>query len=519
MQNHHLSKLIITSTTTSESEGFALRRLLKENWQQLLPDLTDSFDEICAEDEVIHLPKIIISLEINSTNSLVSNMPITHNETLKEQIKTQVMLQVQEFKAELNNSLSECTNINPIEHLNELSNKSKTNTNSNVLLIWQDVQSYLISGILPWYIMHQESVKDLIPQNNAQSLHLSMQLLIKNNIHQCMNALFEDRSSQTINRLVQLCDDDLRKYIFEQLIEQAFSKFKLLQIEKIDDAQLCSDALVYICGEILNEAVNPIELTNVLFNQLLGVQTAQNSVKNTSIQSSTLSRLIAKSAKRFTISEKVLTTLSSRIFSQPNQSNIERNVKSESKIQELQADKIKPLDNILDDKLFKDTRSVLFAGSILLYPYLYRLFKELGYLSADKKIKQSKQSRAVTLMIYLLRGEEQVFDYQLHFVKWLLGVPSNVLIVIEENSINKEEIAEADNVLLSLKAHWAVLKNTSFTNIRESFLQRPGMMKLYDEQCHITIERKGIDVLIDQIPFSLSMIRLPWIKQQIIVTW
>lgn len=519
MQNHHLSKLIITSTTTSEPEGFALRRLLKENWQQLLPDLTESFDEVCAEDEVIHLPKIIISLEIDSTHSLVSDMPITHNETLKDQIKTQVMLQIQDFKAELNSSSSEFLDNNPNvtnKHIKGFSNESKTNTSNNALLTWQDVKSYLTSGILPWYIMHEESVKDLVQQNNTQSLHSSMQSLIKHNINECMNTLFEDRSSQTINRLVQLCDDALRKCIFELLVEHVLSKFNLLKNAKIGDAQLSCDALVYICEEIINEAENPIDLTNALFNQLLSAKTAQNTVCNTSIQVNVLGIVIVKAAKQFNKSEQVLTTLFSAIFSQYN---IEKKAKTLSINQDIQADKTEPLDNFTDDELFKNTRSVLFAGCILLYPYLHRLFKELGYLSADKKIKQSKQSRAVTLMIYLLTGAEQAFDYQLHFVKWLLGIPVDALISIEENSLDKKEISEADNVLLSFKTHWAVLKNSSFTNIRESFLQRAGMMKLYDQQCHITIERKGIDVLIDQIPFSLSIIRLPWIKQQIIVTW
>ena len=523
MQNHHLSKLIITSTTTSESEGFALRRQLKENWQQLLPDLTESFDEFCAEDEVIHLPKITISLEVDSTDSLVSDMPITHNDTLKDQIKIQVMLQIQAFKSEFNNSssapfihdqiLADNPNVTN-KHLKEFNDEP--NISSNTLLTWQDVKSYLTSGKLPWYIMHEEPAKNWVSQNNSHALHSSMQSLIKSNINECMNTLFEDRSSQTINRLVQLCDDALRKGIFEQLVDYTLSKFNLLQNVKINDAQSSSDALVYIYEEIINETANPINLTNALLNQLLSEQTVNNSVGNTSIQSSVLDIAIAKAAKQFNKSAQELATLLSVIHPQLN---VDKNLKPQSMTQAIQADKIESLDISSDHDLFKNATSILFAGSILLYPYLYRLFKELDYLSENKKIKNSKQNSAVTVMIYLLTGEEQAFDYQLPFVKWLLGIPVDELIFIEENSLDKKEIAEADNVLLSLKSHWSVLKNSSFTSIRESFLQRAGMMKIYDEQCHISIERKGIDVLIDQIPFSLSIIRLPWIKQQIIVTW
>lgn len=521
MQNHHLSKLVITSTTTSESEGFALRRLLKKNWQQLLPDLTESFDEVCAENEVIHLPKIKISLEVDSMHSLVADMPITLNETLKDQIKTQVMQQVQQFKTENNDRgnntfshnerLDQITNVSN-EYIEELKNGIKTSQVSNALLTWADVKSYLNSGQLPWYIMQEESAKNLVKRNNAQSLYSSMQSLIKHNINACIDGLYENHYAQTINRLVQLCDDALRNSIFEQLVEHAISKFNLLNNGQVNDAQLNSQALVYICQEIINEAVEPIDVTNALIHQFLSDNSGKNTVYNIIIQASVLETLITKAAKQFKTTENVLSILSSAIFS-------ESNVDIKAKNQDILTDKLESLDNFSDDDLFKNATPILFAGSILLYPYLYRFFKDLDYMSEDKMLKNDKHNSAVTLMVYLLTGKEEAFDYQLHFIKWLLGIPVGALISIEGNSLTDNEKALADTVLLSLKSHWSVLKNTSIPTIRESFLQRAGMMKLDDEQCYLHIERKGIDVLIDQIPYSLSIIRLPWIKQSIIVTW
>ncbi|WP_114325456.1 contractile injection system tape measure protein [Candidatus Colwellia aromaticivorans] len=529
MQNHHLSKLIITTTTASESEGFALRRLLKENWQQLLPDLTESFDEFCADDEVIHLPKIAISLEVDSMHSLVSDMPITDNEYLKDQIKTQVMQQVQEFKAAYNGRQNETvfygecfdnnSNVNN-EHIERLKNQTNTNKMSNGLLTWQDVKSYLNNGQLPWHIMQEESVKNLVKRDNSQSLHSSIQSLIKQNINACITGLYEEHSPQTINRLVQLCDDILRKSIFDYLVDHALSKSNLLKNEEVGEARQNSQALVSICEEIINKSTNPIDLTSALFTSLLSGNSETNTVNSIIIQDSILETLIPKAAKQFNTSENVLSTLSSAILPKSNDYKSAKIHRTNQGItQVLKTDKVKALENSSDDDLFKNATQVLFAGSIILYPYLTIFFKDLDYLSEDKTIKNNKQNSAVTLMVYLLTGKEQAFDYQLHFIKWLLGIPIGALISIEENSLTENEKALADTVLLSLKSHWSVLKNTSISTIRESFLQRSGMMKLDDEQCHLHIERKGIDVLIDQIPFSLSIIRLAWIKQPIIVTW
>ena len=529
MQNHHLSKLIITTTTTSESEGFALRRLLKENWQQLLPDLTESFDEVCAEDHVIHLPHVSISLEVDSMHSLVSDMPITHNKYLKEQIITQVMQQVQDFKAKVNDRVNDTfihdefldNNTNVInEKIQQLKNDNKTNNQSVGLLTWQDVKSYLNSGKLPWYIMHEESAKDLVNPEKSQPLYSSMQSLIKQNITEYIEDLYDKYSAANINRLIQLCDDDLRKILFEHLVGHALSEFTLLKNKEVGDLQLNSQALVYICEEIINKSANPIDFTSVLFTTLIGYKSGTNTLENIIIQESIFDTLIPKVAQQFTISENVLSILTSAILPQLNFYKVDKNRSdTQNIIQDRQTNKVKTLDNFSDDDLFKNATQILFAGSILLYPYLTRFFKDLDYLSEDKKIKSNKQSRAVSLMVYLLTGKEQAFDYQLHFIKWLLGIPVSAFLPLEKSSLTENEKALAEVVLLSLKSHWSVLKNTSIATIRESFLQRAGIMKLDHEQCHLQIERKGIDVLIDQIPFSLSIIRLAWIKQPIIVTW
>jgi hypothetical protein len=52
-------------------------------------------------------------------------------------------------------------------------------------------------------------------------------------------------------------------------------------------------------------------------------------------------------------------------------------------------------------------------------------------------------------------------------------------------------------------------------------LQRDGLLFNGDDftPWKITIERKGQDLLLDRLPWSYSIIKLPWIKGMINVEW
>ena len=66
---------------------------------------------------------------------------------------------------------------------------------------------------------------------------------------------------------------------------------------------------------------------------------------------------------------------------------------------------------------------------------------------------------------------------------------------------------------------WPVLKNTSIAGLREAFLQRNGKLFSKNDKLHLQVEASTLDVLLDQLPWNLSMIKLPWMKGLLRVDW
>lgn len=158
------------------------------------------------------------------------------------------------------------------------------------------------------------------------------------------------------------------------------------------------------------------------------------------------------------------------------------------------------------------------AGIILCWPYLSRLFTNLGYLE-DQAFKEPRyQQRAVHLLGYIGSGKDQCEEHELVLSKFLCAWPLQIPI-IKELELTDEEMDSAEKILDSLISHWSVLKNTSVEGLRESFFQRDGKLFKEDEQWRLIVEQESYDMLLDHLPFSISMIKLPWMEAVLKVDW
>jgi hypothetical protein len=55
--------------------------------------------------------------------------------------------------------------------------------------------------------------------------------------------------------------------------------------------------------------------------------------------------------------------------------------------------------------------------------------------------------------------------------------------------------------------------------LRETFLQRPGKLEWHSDKVTLTVETKTVDILLDQRPWSIALIKLPWMALPLYVTW
>ena len=156
------------------------------------------------------------------------------------------------------------------------------------------------------------------------------------------------------------------------------------------------------------------------------------------------------------------------------------------------------------------------AGLVLLHPFLPRFFDGLGLL-ANNEIHQPE--RALCLLYFLATGQGEVPEYSLQLPKILCNIPL-------ESPVNTQviltdaETSEAVALLEAVIRHWDVLKNASVDALRSEFLMRPGKLsRRRDGDWQLQLEGRSVDVLLDNLPWGISMIQLPWMEQLLRVEW
>jgi hypothetical protein len=158
------------------------------------------------------------------------------------------------------------------------------------------------------------------------------------------------------------------------------------------------------------------------------------------------------------------------------------------------------------------------AGMILLWPFLHRFFETLGLVESGQFLSLEQAHRAVLLLQYLVDESLDVLESSLSLNKLLCGqdlsepIPS-VLVMTEAERVECEEL------LLAVIQNWSVLGNTSIAGLRQAFLQRAGVLKPHQDGWRLQIEHKTHDILVDQLPWSIRVIKLPWMEQVLYTEW
>jgi len=156
------------------------------------------------------------------------------------------------------------------------------------------------------------------------------------------------------------------------------------------------------------------------------------------------------------------------------------------------------------------------AGLVLLHPFLPQFFEALGVAGEDKLLKPD---RALCLLHYLATGQPVAPEYELILPKILCNSPLEA--PVESNvELTTAELEESAALLEAVIRHWEALRNTSPDGLRGTFLLRPGKVSLRaDGDWALQVESKSFDILLDQLPWGISMIKLPWMEKMMWVEW
>jgi hypothetical protein len=156
------------------------------------------------------------------------------------------------------------------------------------------------------------------------------------------------------------------------------------------------------------------------------------------------------------------------------------------------------------------------AGLVILHPFLPQFFEALGIVF-NQEIVQSE--RALGLLHYLVTGQTQRPEYELVLAKILCNVRISTPINAEFE-ISQDELNESSALLDAVITHWDALRNTSQDGLRGTFLVRPGKLTLKDDgDWLLQVESRTCDILMEHLPWGISMIKLPWMKNMLQVEW
>jgi len=165
-----------------------------------------------------------------------------------------------------------------------------------------------------------------------------------------------------------------------------------------------------------------------------------------------------------------------------------------------------------------DTLYIHNAGLILLHPLLPYFLERLGLTQKHQFIDETAQHRSIHLLQYLVDGKSQHPEHQLMLNKILCNIPMHEPVPLEI-TLSEEEQQMSAELFEVLRQRWPKMQNTSREGIQVSFLQRDGGLAEVQDGWRLRVEEKGIDALLQFLPWSWSMVRLPWMNTTIYTEW
>jgi Contractile injection system tape measure protein len=158
------------------------------------------------------------------------------------------------------------------------------------------------------------------------------------------------------------------------------------------------------------------------------------------------------------------------------------------------------------------------AGLVLLWPFIPRFFQNLGLVEGREFVSPEAHARAVLFLQYLADPDPETAEHLLPLCKLLCGYPDDRPIHLELLP-SDEEIAACEGLLATVPGHHPAMKNMRVEGFRTAWLQREGALKPRGDHHLLHVEKQAYDILLEQLPWSIRVIRLPWMHTAILTEW
>ncbi len=158
------------------------------------------------------------------------------------------------------------------------------------------------------------------------------------------------------------------------------------------------------------------------------------------------------------------------------------------------------------------------AGLTLLHPFIVPFLQKVGLVKKGGFVSPEAQVEAVHLLRELAYPGNPHYNHNLLMEKVLCGL-SPFFSIPEEWEPTDKMKEESEALLKAVCEHWKPLSKSSANALRMSFLQREGSLELSEGTWIIRVAGSAIDILLDELPWELSFIILPWNEKPILVEW
>ncbi|MCF6350623.1 MAG: hypothetical protein L3J23_06270 [Flavobacteriaceae bacterium] len=483
-QKHIINKVYLEVNTNTKKVAYALKDKINVFLKQdIFPFIETYFEKIenSLPSEIIQIPKLNLDLTISSKNNF---------EELKQTIKEQFVKKIQQ-KIIVTNKVS----IN-----NDAIFTSKQENNLKAFLC------FLEEGILPW--------NSIAARNNIFNKKELLKITKTNEFA----PLFQQKISKTTvrNRLLNQFDTKEIQLILQQGFKDSVLEIIILNenlVKEVDKLNTQNQKLIWqlIIKYFINKNIP------LFINSLTKINnTVEKNKKITKNEVKQVKKVIAILYKSKPINnENVNSNSFTKIQNKDRITLLKNNKTKPSK-----EDKLLNKNEIINTKdFFQEDKASYYienAGLILLHPFLKQFFENCKLLTLDNKLKN--QELAVHLLHYIATKKEKQLESNLVFEKFLCGVP--IKQSISKNiSISKKLKKQSEELLESVIQNWEILKNASTDLLRNEFLQRAGKLSLEGDNPKINIARKTQDILVDKLPWNISISKLPWLNKLTFTDW
>ena len=86
-------------------------------------------------------------------------------------------------------------------------------------------------------------------------------------------------------------------------------------------------------------------------------------------------------------------------------------------------------------------------------------------------------------------------------------------------TITDEQKELIEGLINAVINYWPAIGQCSIDGFRGNWLVRDGLLTEQDDRWELIVEKRAYDLLINRSPFSFSIIKHPWMKKPLHVTW